>query len=57
VSVPVDSLIFCWGAFAFSMPAATIWAIFLSNIILKGLITLLSLPGIYLVKSGGPTKE
>ena len=49
VSVPLDSLIFCWAAFGGLMPAATVWSIFLSNIIVKGLVSLLSLPAIYIV--------
>lgn len=52
VSVPLDSLVFCWGAFAFALPAATVWAIVGSNILMKAAVTLLSLPGIYLVKQG-----
>jgi len=55
VSVPLDSLIFCWGAFAGQLPAATVWSIFWANVLLKGLVTLVSLPGIYLVPaSSGP---
>lgn len=50
LSIPVDSLIFVWLAFGGTMPAAVVWSIFLSNIIIKGLTTLISLPGIYLVK-------
>jgi uncharacterized integral membrane protein (TIGR00697 family) len=49
VSVPVDSLIFSWAAFGTSLPASTVWAIVWSNILLKGIVTLFSLPGIYLV--------
>ena len=49
VSVPVDSLVFCWGAFAGTMPAATVWGIFWTNVLVKGIVTLVSLPGIYLV--------
>lgn len=54
VSVPIDSLIFCWFAFADlpfapGLPAAVIWGIVLSNILVKGVVTLVSLPGIYLV--------
>jgi hypothetical protein len=30
--------------------AAVVWSIFSANVILKGLVTLASLPGIYLVK-------
>jgi uncharacterized integral membrane protein (TIGR00697 family) len=49
VSVPLDSLIFCWGAFGGSLPAATVWSIFWANVLIKGAVTLISLPGIYLV--------
>lgn len=50
LSIPIDSLIFVWIAFGGTMPAAVVWSIFLSNLIIKGLTTLISLPGIYLVK-------
>ena len=50
VSIPVDSLIFCWGAFGWAMPHSVVWSIFLANVIIKGLVTIVSLPGIYLVK-------
>jgi hypothetical protein len=49
LSVPLDSLIFSWGAFGGQYVSATVWSIFLSNVIVKGAVTLLSLPGIYLV--------
>ncbi len=49
VSVPLDSLIFCWGAFGGQLPAVTVWSIFWANVIVKGAVTLVSLPGIYLV--------
>lgn len=50
ISIPVDSLIFCWGAFGFALPHSVVWSIFFSNVIVKGLVTLVSLPSIYLVK-------
>lgn len=50
ISVPLDSLIFCWGAFAGLLPVATVWSIFWSNVLLKGAVTLVSLPGIYAVR-------
>jgi uncharacterized integral membrane protein (TIGR00697 family) len=50
VSIPVDSLIFCWGAFGFSLPNDVVWSIVSANIIVKGLVTLISMPSIYLVK-------
>jgi uncharacterized integral membrane protein (TIGR00697 family) len=50
LGIPVDSLIFCWGAFGGTLPASVVWSIFFANVIVKGLVTLASLPGIYLVK-------
>lgn len=50
VSIPIDSLIFCWLAFGFTLPHTVVWSIFLANIIVKGLVTVISLPAIYLVK-------
>lgn len=50
VSIPVDSLIFCWGAFGWALPHSVVWSIFFANVIIKGLVTIVSLPGIYLVK-------
>jgi uncharacterized integral membrane protein (TIGR00697 family) len=49
-SVPIDSLIFCWIAFGGVLPAFVVWSIVLSNIIVKGAMTLLSIPGIYLIR-------
>ena len=48
-SVPLDSLVFSWGAFGGRYASAIVWSIFLSNVIVKGLVTLISLPGIYLI--------
>ena len=56
VSIPVDSLIFSWGAFG-GLPAATVWSIFWSNVLVKGVITMISLPGIYLVPEQGQAGE
>lgn len=50
ISVPVDSLVFCWLAFGGTLPAATVWSIVWANILVKGATTLISLPGIYLVR-------
>ncbi len=49
ISIPLDSLIFCWGAFGGQLPPATVWSIFWANLLVKGGVTLLSLPSIYLV--------
>ena len=60
VSVPVDSLIFCWFAFGQlggilpgGLPDATVWVIFWANVLIKGAVTLVSLPGIYVVREHG----
>ncbi len=50
LSIPVDSLIFCWGAFGGVLPPAVVWSIVWANVLVKGGTTLISLPGIYLVK-------
>ena len=55
VSVPLDSLVFSWGAFGGRYAGGTVWSIFLSNVLVKGAVTLASLPGIYLVPDTGET--
>ena len=50
ISVPLDSLVFCWIAFGGVLPTAVVWSIFAANVLIKGAVTLISLPGIYLVK-------
>jgi len=50
VSIPIDSLIFCWGAFGLALPNLTVWSIFFANVIIKSAVTIVSLPAIYLVK-------
>jgi len=49
VSVPLDSLVFAWGAFGGQMAASIVWSIVLANVLLKGATTLVSLPLIYAV--------
>lgn len=51
VSVPLDSALFCAIAFYGTMPDSVVWSIFVSNVLVKGAVTLVSLPGIYLVKA------
>ncbi|HKJ28243.1 MAG TPA: queuosine precursor transporter [Anaerolineales bacterium] len=48
VSVPIDNIIFAVGAFAFTLPWAVVWDIFIFNLIIKYGITLVSMPLIYL---------
>lgn len=49
VSVPLDTLVFVFLAFYGTMPMTAIWSIVLGNIILKGLVTVVSMPLIYSV--------
>ena len=53
VSVPLDSLTFSFMAFYGTMPIESVWGIFWANVIIKMLITLISLPFIYFVKEKG----
>lgn len=50
VSIPIDSLTFTFLAFYGSMPVVEVWNIFWANVIVKGVVTVISLPWIYLVK-------
>ena len=50
VSIPLDSLLFSWLAFGGLFENSVVWSIVLSNTLIKFATTLISLPGIYLVK-------
>ena len=50
ISIPVDSFMFSFLAFYGTMPLSSVMGIFTANVIIKGLVTLVSLPMIYLVK-------
>lgn len=50
VSVPIDSALFVLIAFWGDLPTDVIFSIFIANVLVKGGVTLLSIPGIYLVK-------
>lgn len=51
VAIPVDSAIFVGLATAFGVfPADVAWSIFWLNVLIKGAVTLVSIPWIYLVK-------
>jgi uncharacterized integral membrane protein (TIGR00697 family) len=54
ISIPVDSLLFSFLAFWGTLPSSVVISIFLSNMIIKGITTLVSIPGIYLVKDREP---
>ena len=49
-SVPIDSFLFSFLAFYASMPVQSVWQIFWGNVILKGVVTVFSMPLIYTVK-------
>ncbi len=49
ISVPLDSLMFSWLAFGGVYDNSVVWAIVLSNIILKMITTFVSIPLIYTV--------
>lgn len=50
VAVPIDSAIFVTLAFVGDLPGEVVIAIFWSNVLLKGFVTILSIPLIYAVK-------
>jgi hypothetical protein len=50
-AIPVDNLIFAFGAFAFVLPWTVVWQIFVFNLAVKLLVTTVSVPMIYLVRS------
>ena len=50
VSIPVDSLIFSMIAFVGTMEMSAVISIFWANVIIKGLVTLISIPAIYIGK-------
>ena len=45
--MPLDSLLPSWGAFGGVLAAPVVWSIVVSNVLVKGATTLLSLPLIY----------
>ena len=49
VSVPLDSIMFSWGAFGGVLSIPVVWDIVLSNMLVKGVTTLFSLPLIYAI--------
>lgn len=50
ISVPVDTALFTLIAFAGVLPSAVLVGLFVSNMLMKTVITFISMPGIYLVK-------
>lgn len=56
VAIPVDSAIFVVIAFLGVLPGVVVWEVFWANVIAKGVITIVSIPWIYMVKPA-PLKE
>ena len=50
VAVPLDSAVFVSVAFLGVLSSAVVWEVFWVNVAIKGLVTLISIPWIYLVK-------
>jgi uncharacterized integral membrane protein (TIGR00697 family) len=49
ISIPIDSFVFSYLAFWGIFPGGVVLSIFISNMLIKGITTLVSIPGIYLV--------
>lgn len=50
ISVPLDSMLFCWVAFGGLQDNGLVWSIVWTNILVKMAVTLASIPSIYAVK-------
>jgi queuosine precursor transporter len=50
VSIPIDTIVFVSLAFYGTMPNESLFAIFWANVLIKGLVTVFSLPLIYTVR-------
>ena len=52
VSIPTDTFVFVLIAFVGKAPGSDVWEIVTTNIVVKGAITLISIPWIYWVRRG-----
>lgn len=57
VSVPVDSALFVLIAFAGDLPGEVVFSIFIANVLVKGIVTIVSIPGIYMVRDRDETTK
>jgi hypothetical protein len=57
VAIPIDSAVFVAIAFSGVVAAGEVWEIFATNVVVKVLVTLVSIPWIYLVRSRVPAGE
>jgi uncharacterized integral membrane protein (TIGR00697 family) len=53
VAIPIDSALFVVLAFAGTVEAGDVWEVFATNVVVKGLVTVVSIPWIYLVRPDG----
>ena len=53
VAIPVDSALFVLVAFAGVLSMGDVGETFVTNVVVKGVVTLVSIPWIYLVRPGG----
>jgi uncharacterized integral membrane protein (TIGR00697 family) len=54
ISLPLDSIIFITLAFAGTIPLTDLLTLAWGQIVIKAIITIISIPGIYLVREGRP---
>ena len=57
VAIPVDSVIFAFLAFAGTMSMSAVWAIIWGNLVVKFLVSFLSVPSIYWVPDEDPLDQ
>lgn len=57
VAVPVDSALFVMVAFVGVVPAGDAWEIFTTNVVVKGMVTLATIPLIYVVRERIASRE
>lgn len=50
-SIPIDSILFAFGAFFGLIPNEAVWQIFIGNVLIKFVVTLFSIPLIYIGKT------
>ena len=50
VAIPIDTAVFVLIAFVGVVPAGDVWEIFATNLVVKGAVTVVSIPWIYLIR-------
>jgi len=57
VAVPIDSALFVVVAFVGTLTLGNVGETFVTNVVVKGLVTVVSIPWIYLVRPGGGPRQ